>query len=200
MNFTTYVGAISTATDAVAWTDDGVALGVYRGGEAQYTLQIPDGVGALAFSPDGALLAVGDKAGRVQLVRAGDGTVAQTVQGQQALTVLQFSPDGALLGGREIDGTLSVWTVAEGAPVVQIVAEASDAVLPHDAPRRDPFIFTHDGTMLITAGTGPVRFYRTRDGQLLHQLEAPAEDVAIGPRQRLLGLVRGGRVELWGIP
>jgi WD40 repeat protein len=199
-NFTTYSGAISPATEAVAWTDDGVLLGVKPGAGAEYTLQVPAGVAALAFSPDGQLLGVGDNAGQVQLVRTSDGTIARTAQAGTALAVLQFSPDGVLLGGRGMDGRLPVWAVADGALVGRMAAEPVEAASPPDMSGRDPFIFTPDGTLLITWGIGRVRFYRISDWRLVHQIEETVEDVAIGPRQRLLSLVRGGRVELWGIP
>jgi hypothetical protein len=68
-----------------------------------------------------------------------------------------------------------------------ILVEATEA-----ASGKAPFIFTPDNTLLIAWGSGSVRFYRTRDGQLVHQIAVGAEDVAIGPRQHLLSLVRGG--------
>jgi WD40 repeat protein len=200
MNFTTYKGAISPATEAVAWTDDGVALGVKPRAGAEYTLQVPQGVGALAFSADGQLLAVGDKAGLVRLVRTSDGSIVRSVQAGAALAVLQFSPNGALVGGRGMDGRLLVWEVADGALVGRMAAEPAEAASPPDMSGRDPFIFTPDGTLLITWGIGGVRFYRISDWRLVHQIAETVEDVAIGPRQRLLSLVHGGRVELWGIP
>lgn len=196
MNFRTYVGAISMATNAAAWTDDGIALTVTRGEETPLALSVPAGVGALAFSPDGALLAVGDKAGLIRLVRAADGSVAQTIRAGQELTLLNFSPDGSLLGGRVANRNLLIWNVADGG-LASTIAVKTPSV---DTPPRIPFIFTPDNSMVITSGAEPVRFYRLSDGALVHQLDVRADDVAIGPRQRLLGLVRDGRVELWGVP
>jgi WD40 repeat protein len=199
INYETYGGAISPATNATAKTDDGVELIVAQGDTPPATLTVPAGVGALAFSPDGVLLAVGDKAGAVQIVQVSDRATARTMQGAAGLTTLRFSPDGALLGGRG-GSEISVWSVADGALVARIALAPTDVALPAGSTAEAPFIFTPDSAMLITWGKQAIHFYGVGDGQLLHRLATPAQQVAIGPRQRLLGVLSGRRVELWGIP
>jgi hypothetical protein len=44
-----------------------------------------------------------------------------------------------------------------------------------------------------------VTFYRLSDGKLLHKLDVVAQGIAIGPRRRLLAILRDGQAELWGV-
>ena len=67
------------------------------------------------------------------------------------------------------------------------------------APDDARLIFTADSRMAITAGPRGVAFYRLNDGILLRMLPIAADDIAIGPRRRLLALLHAGQVQLWGI-
>lgn len=200
INYETYVGAISPVSETVARTDDGQTLTIAGGAARSQTLQVPAGVSALAFSPDGALLAVGDKAGQIEVLRVADGSTLLNLQAGAAPWGLQFSPDGALLGRRLRDGALQVWSVADGKPQIRIAAPPLAPGAHPELRSADSFRFTPDGAMLISWRVGSVEFYSLSDGRLLHQINVHADDVALGPRQRLLGIVRDGRVELWGLP
>jgi WD40 repeat protein len=199
INFRTYVGAISPATKAVAQTDDGVALTVDRGDGQPYTLQVPPGVAALAFSPDGALLAVADKAGTIQLIQTATGTIVQTIKAATVVQTLAFSPDGTLLGGYGDDGTSAIWAVSDGALIRRVAAPPRVSAAASSIRHPPALIFTNDNALVIVLADRAVRFYRVADGTLLHELAVSAAGIAIGPRQRLLGLVHDGRIELWGI-
>jgi WD40 repeat protein len=145
----------------------------------------------MAFSPDGALLAAADAAGMVHLIRAGDAVVERVIEagGASAIQLLAWSVDGTLLAIQRADGTAQVWRVDEGQLLATLAAAPDDTRL----------IFTADNQMAITAGPRGVAFYRLRDGALLHTLPVAAEDIAIGPRRRLLALLHAGQVQLWGI-
>lgn len=200
MNISTYVGAISPASDVTAYTDDGTSLGIYRAGQLLRSLRIAAGVGALAFSPDGALLAIGDRAGQVQLVAVADGAESQLGQAEGEVFGLVFSPDGALLGVRRADDTIEVFQLGEAGPVARVQDAPAQEDHAKNAAGRDQFLFTADGELLIAWDFETVRFYRLSDGRLLHTLPEGAQGLAIGPRRRLLALLRDQRVELWGIP
>ncbi|NTU86408.1 MAG: hypothetical protein HGA45_44935, partial [Chloroflexales bacterium] len=144
MNYNTYAGAISPVSETVARTEDGQRLAIAGGAALSQTLQVPAGVSALAFSPDGALLAVGDKAGQIQVLRVADGSALQTLQAGAAPRVLQFSPDAARLGERLADGALQIWAVADGAPLVRIAAPPPEPGATPVLPGADPFRFTPD--------------------------------------------------------
>ena len=69
---------------------------------------------SVAFSPDGALLAVGSH-GFVQLIDASDSTTLRIVPGHSgAVTGVAFSPDGTLLATASHDGTARIWGSATG--------------------------------------------------------------------------------------
>jgi WD40 repeat protein len=197
--FQTYVGAISSATDATAWTEDGIALGIYSAGELQRTIQVPSEVGALAFSPDGTLLAIGDRAGRVQLVPVADGAPTQEFQATGSVTQLEFASDGAMLGARSESGEIVVWQLDTDRRVALITEPAELRPLA-DRPWAEPFLFTPDSEILIAWGRNGVRFYRLNDGALVHLLPERTEAVAIDPQGHILALLQDELIALWGLP
>lgn len=73
------------------------------------------GIHALAFSPDGKLLAAGDSYGLVRLLRVADGQQIATFQkhGWWVLSIA-YSPDGEKLVSSSIDGKIKVWNIATG--------------------------------------------------------------------------------------
>jgi len=100
-----------------------VALYDPASGRALWALPTPARPTAIAFAPDGAILAIGLADGRVLLCRVADGAVARIldrpgrVYGSQDwyITVgsLSFSPDGLLLAGGYV-GLVAVWPLATG--------------------------------------------------------------------------------------
>lgn len=79
-----------------------------------------DRVTALAFSPDGALLAAGtgepSRSGRVVLVDAGTHTILREIASPHSdmVLTLAFSSDSAYLASGGADRMLKVWNVADG--------------------------------------------------------------------------------------
>ncbi|MCL1468287.1 hypothetical protein [Argonema galeatum] len=70
------------------------------------------GIHALAFSPDGKVLAVGDSNGQIRLLRLEDEQPIATFQKHGWWTVsVAFSPDGEKLVSSSIDGTIKLWNV-----------------------------------------------------------------------------------------
>ena len=68
---------------------------------------------ALAFSPDGSILATGHTDGKVRLWRLSDGKQLQTMEGHnEVVRKLSFSPDGATLASASDDGTVCLWGIS----------------------------------------------------------------------------------------
>lgn len=79
------------------------------------SFQAPSEVLAVAVSPDGQTIAVGDKEGTIQLWNRSNNTLIRTLTGHEAaVRALAFSPDGALLGSGSEDNTARMWEVRTG--------------------------------------------------------------------------------------
>jgi WD40 repeat protein len=151
-------------------------------------LNLKEDVTAALWNIDGSLLAVGGQGGSVSLLGTSGETRADALQAGGPVNGLFFSPDGAMLAVRRADGLVLVWRLGEAAPAVRLAATADDTL-----------IFTADNSMIIAGGKSGVTFYRLSDGNVLHKLDVSAEDIAIGPRRRLLAIVHNGQVQLWGV-
>jgi WD40 repeat protein len=181
--------AFSPERGASAVSYDARHVEIQAAGGISLTTTMPVTVTALAFSPGGALLAIGDAAGSVRLVAPANGAETQILQSGPAVDRLVFSPDGALLAALRADGAAPVWQVAESRLLATLSQISSDAKL----------LITADNQMAIVGGKQGVAFYRLADGTLLHTLPGAAEDIAIGPHKRLLAVLHDGQVMLWGV-
>lgn len=130
----------------------------------------------LAWSPDGAMVAIIASHNTVLLYRLADGQLLHTLRGgQDVITAFAFSPDSTLLavGGGQWDGllglktqrTIHLWLVADGTRTLTI-DEGKHAHYLND------LAFSPDGTLLavgmesILAGDAdPVRLWRVSDGE-----------------------------------
>ncbi|HUH99135.1 MAG TPA: hypothetical protein VLZ89_17375 [Anaerolineales bacterium] len=80
------------------------------------TLEAKADYSALAFSPDGNLIAVGTGTGNVTVWNAPDGSVSQVLKGPSyAVRAVAFSPDGNLIAAAGSDSMVHVWQVSGGA-------------------------------------------------------------------------------------
>lgn len=131
-------------------------------------------IGALAFSPDGKLLASGGTDALVKLWNWHKPRALASLQGHQgSVTALAFSPDGKVLASGGADGTVRLWDVA---------GRRLRATLPgHPGPVR-VLAFTPEGRTLASGGAeDQVRLWNVPTGQAVGALrfaEAGSQGVA----------------------
>ncbi|MFJ9565235.1 hypothetical protein ACIRQQ_35015 [Streptomyces fuscichromogenes] len=127
------------------------------------TLAAGRDVTALAFSPDGERLAVGDSSGRITLWDGGlthsTGVIAGTSQDTaRAVSALSFSPDGAVLAVGAADGTVRLWDTASQRLLGTELPTPDDGI--------DSVAFSRDGDTLFVAGAHtPLQSYPVAPGR-----------------------------------
>jgi WD40 repeat protein len=104
------------------------------------------GVCSVAFSPDGATLAIAFFAPVARLLDAATGKVKATVgRHDKEVRGVAFSPDGRTLATASYDHTVKLWNVADGT-AKQVLRGHTDMVF--------TVAFSPDGTLLLSAGGG----------------------------------------------
>ncbi|MCS6880700.1 MAG: WD40 repeat domain-containing protein [Oscillochloridaceae bacterium] len=189
---------LDSAPQALAFAPDGSAA-AWRGPEGNLVLRRPNGEertlktpadpSALAFTDDGATLAIGVAAGEVWLLTVGDGALRNVGRTGSLVEALSFGPDGARLVGLA-GGAAFIWDVAQGVQLDRwpVAPDASE-------PR-----LSADGQLLLVNTPGGPVFYATASGQQAGALKTPASAMALGPEQRLAATISGGQALLWGAP
>ena len=159
---------------------------------------INGGVSAVAFSPNGKLLASAGSEGTVRLWNPVTGQAAdaplQTGSGSQGgVTVVAFSPNGKLLASADAKGTVRLWNPVTGQPV--------GAPLQNDPAGVYGLAFSPDGKLLASEdGNATVRFWNPVTRQPFGApLRTHGGDigVAFSPNGKLAAVGRNGTVQLW---
>jgi WD40 repeat protein/transcriptional regulator with XRE-family HTH domain len=162
----------------------------------------PSKVSAVAFSPDGTLLATADADGTVRLwnpvTRRPTGAPLHA-SARHGVNGVAFSHDGTLLATAGGDGTVRLWNPATRRPVATL--HASGRTTARYGVRA--VAFSLDGTLLASAGAdGTVRLWNPVTGRPVKILHASARrgvfGVAFSPDGTLLASACGdGTVRLW---
>ena len=119
---------------------------------------------AVAFSPDGKLIAMGMDSGTVRLARATTGGEVRTLPGSGARTqALAFSPDNGRVAVAGNGGTAELWDAAAGTIVAMLRGHSDDVI---------SVAFSRDGHYLATTSKDKTaRLWDGRTGAPLALLE-----------------------------
>ena len=137
---------------------------------------------AVAFSPDGQVLAAGTAEGQVRLWRVIDGQPLLTCEGHVgAVWSVAFSPDGRLLASGSTDGTVRIWDVHSGQSLKTLAGHTQQVW---------SVAFSPDGALLASGGEDQtVRVWDVHTGQMRQTFSGhtrPISSVAFSPDGYLL--------------
>lgn len=196
---------------SVSWSPDSTQLAV---GTSEGTILIWDvaaqavvavlgghagGVGMVAWSPDGALIASnGRTESLVRVWNVASGRLVQSLSGHSGtVTAVSWSPDGTVVASSGHDMTLRLWDVASGEPVRSFSVNALGQVL---YVARSP----SGEEMVATGQTGLVQLRPPDNLRLsvtLNRHNAPVTAAAWrGDSAAFATGDNTGRILLWGFP
>jgi WD40 repeat protein len=153
---------------------------------------------AVAFSPNGALVAVGSADGNVRLWDAATQQEIGPPMSSDVMPVaaVAFSPDGTLVAAGSVDGNVQLWNTATQQEAGSALAAGGSAV--------DALAFSPDGKLLATGGQdGTARLWDVPSGGQVGATMATGEAVsalAFGAGGTTLASAESdGATELWNV-
>jgi WD40 repeat protein len=204
---------------AIAFTSGGTILatgsdgegGVVRlwdastGKETQALNGHKGAITALAFSPDGSMVASGGSDREIRLWEVSGGKLQRTIAGDEtgAISSLAFSADGTLLASAGADNAVKVWEVKSGKKNISLEGHNGPVNVVRFA-HKDSLTQAMLGTVLISGGAdGTVRFWRISDGKELLKIDAHAAPVrSLGCSTKGRDLITGSddkSIKIWKI-
>lgn len=151
---------------AFGTTDKLVKVVTTAGEKVHQMKKHTDWVTAVAFSPDGVLLATGDRNGNLYVWEAESGREYQTLAGHTAaITGIAWRDDANVLASSSEDGTIRLWEMQEGKPIKNWGAHGGGCL---------GVAFSHDGRIASCGRDHAVKVWKG-DGALEKQLDGLSE-------------------------
>ncbi len=170
----------------------------------------------IALSPDGTLIASGNRSGETRIWRVSDGELmlemdpnehvegfADSTAGRM-MTSLAFSPDGRLVASGHNNGLIFIWNT-ETAALERLIEPQTDYCI------ADGLAFSNDGQILAMGGardgfTEVIRLFQVSDGSIARDLEhgsrggTYASPVVFSPDESLFAFGATDGIYIWSLP
>ena len=147
---------------------------------------------AVAFSPNGRLIATGDSFGKVKVFDANTGRLERTFPGQQdVVSWVAWSPDGTRIASAGADSTARIWNLENGSEELALVGHTKWVAVVAWSP---------DGRRLVTGSLdGLVKTWDTASGDNLLTIQGPGETRGVdwSPDGHQLASTVGDTVRVW---
>ncbi len=150
---------------------------------------------AIAFSPDGKIVASGAKGDhRVRLWDVSTGEIISVIEGSNSVRSMAFSPDGKILATASGDGKVRLWDVA---------TQTHIATLEGHTDWVNSVAFSPDGTLASGSNDNTVKLWGASTGETIAILEGhmySVNSVAFSPDGRMLASgSMDNTVRLWDV-
>lgn len=160
-----------------------------------------DWITAVAFSPDGSMLATGDRSGGIHVWETGSGAIVFSLtEHKQRITDLEWRADGQAVASVADDGNLILWNMKDGWPAANVAAHGGKASSRYTRAtgvlgcefRPDGGLVTigRDGYLRVWTAAG-IKTHEARMGDRL-----PISVALLGGETAAVGGMRGV-IELW---
>jgi WD40 repeat protein len=173
----------SPVGDLVAWGDGaGVTVADAGTGQARFSIPLPKGGGAVAFSPNGRRLATGGRLPEVRVWDVETRTEVFVLTGHQDLvTSVAWSPDGDRLasgggivhrrsGKGRTSGDLMLWDARTGKAIAAVPDSHEGYVM--------GIAFDRGGRLTSVSGHGTLKLWDGHTGKLKADLTALCKDIS----------------------
>jgi len=179
-------GGMDAMTETISIFSKEVATGIH------------DYCQALAFSPDGGMLATGGYIDKILIRSARTGTLIRTLTGHTSGGILSvsFSSKGSYLASGMADGTIRLWNAATGTLLHTITGHPNGAV--------NSLSFSPDGALLASGSSDDtIKLWNVSSGQMLRTLSGHTDrvmSVAFSPDGKTLASGSNDKtIKLWDV-